>query len=294
MQRGVGMMASTFKSVRRRAFWLLAGLLVGFIRLLPDRLVVIIRSKSEIVRKMDYEHEDVLLIVDSEIEMGVRLHSCKKEPETVQWIETNFKENDVFFDVGANVGAYSLVASKFFNGNIKAYAFEPGFVTFGHLCRNILINRCQASITPLQIALSDKTNLDTFNYANLIPGGALHALGEPIDYKGDQFEPVLRQPVFCYRIDDLVQNFQIPVPNHIKLDVDGIEFNILKGADETLNNPSVKSIILELDDGDQQGITIADYLASKGFEFQSKHKYVYGGNSGPLSQVYNYIFRRIE
>lgn len=267
-------------------------ILVFLVNRLPVRVHVIIKSNSVVLRKIDYQRHDILLHVDSDIEYGVRLISCQKEPETIEWIETFFNEGDTFFDIGANVGAYSLVASKFCHDNIKVYSFEPGFMTFPQLCKNIIANGCMDSIVPLQVALSDKTALDVFNYHNLIPGGAIHVLGKPIDYKGDVFEPVFKQPVLSLRIDDLIKHFQIPVPNHMKIDVDGIEFDVLRGADETLESPLVKSIILELEEGSKDAKTIIDYLAGKGLGFHSKHKYVLGGDSGPLSRVYNYIFHR--
>ena len=165
-------------------------------------------------------------------------------------------------------------------------------MTFPQLCKNIITNGCQESITPLQIALSDQTALAVFNYNNLIPGGAIHALGKPIDYKGERFEPVAKQPVLSYRIDDLIKHFQIPVPTHIKIDVDGIEFEVLRGAEKTLESPKVKSILVEFEEGSKEASAMMDFLAEKGHRFHSKHKYVYGGESGPMSKIYNYIFER--
>lgn len=270
-----------------------ASFILVITKILPDRFLLIIKANANSVKKMDYEHCDIFLNIDSAIEYDIRLNSCKKEPETVEWIETFFKEGDVFFDIGANVGAYSLVASKFFNGKIAVYAFEPAFPTFPQLCKNVLLNRCQGCIIPLQIALSDKTIIDNFNYLDLIPGGACHAFGEAIDYKGDVFKPIFKQPILSYRIDDLVKQFEIPIPNHIKIDVDGIEFSILKGADETLENPLVSSILLELEEGREEAKQIIVFLSRKGFEVHSKHQYVYdGGDTGPFSKMYNYIFKR--
>jgi FkbM family methyltransferase len=259
--------------------------------ILPDRFLLGIKTHA-LVKKMDYEHCAIFLNIDSAIEYDTRLHSCKKEPETIEWIETFFKEGDVFFDIGANVGAYSLVASKFFNRKIKVYAFEPGFPTFVQLCKNMLLNGCQESIVPLQIALSDKTIVDNFNYHDLIPGGALHAFGEAIDNKGNVFKPVFKQPILSYRIDDLVKQFEIQIPNHIKIDVDGLEFSILEGSDETLSNPLVRSILVELEEGGEEANQIIEFLARKNFEVHSKHKCIYGAETGQFSKMYNYIFLR--
>ena len=240
-------------------------------RLLPDVALLSLKSDINIVGRLDYKRHSVFLNVESEIEHRVRLTSCRKEPDTIEWIETFMANGDVLYDVGANVGAYSLVASKFFEGRVSVYSFEPAFLNFAQLCKNVALNRCQESITPFQVALSGETGVETFNLFNLIPGGAVHALGEAVDYQGNGFQPVSTQPVLMYRLDDFIKQFQIPAPNHIKIDVDGTEFSILKGMDATLGSGSVRSMMLELTEGMGDGVQIIDYLSSKGFALHSRN-----------------------
>jgi hypothetical protein len=133
---------------RQRPNELLDRALLLMIKALPDRDLLNIKEHLNVVRKMDYKRLDIFLNIDSHIEYDTRLHSCEKEAETIDWIATFFKEGDIFFDIGANVGAYSLVASKFYNGKIMIYAFEPGFANFVQLCKNILLNGCQESHYP--------------------------------------------------------------------------------------------------------------------------------------------------
>jgi FkbM family methyltransferase len=259
-------------------------------KVLPERLLIFIKSKTKVVKKMDYEGQDIYLNVDSEIERNTRLHSCRKERETVEWIQKFFKDGDVFYDIGANVGAYSLVAAKFLQGKGRIYAFEPAFPNFAQLGKNIFINGCADSVTPFQVALSDETKIDRFNYENLVPGGALHALGKPVDYKGDLFKPVLTLPVLTFRLDDLVERFRIPYPNHIKVDVDGTELRVLKGAEKTLAAEDLRSILVEIEEGDQEAAETLEWLHDKGFALHEKYKYTPQDDTGPLSKVYNYIF----
>lgn len=261
---------------------------------MPDNALVILKSQIVLLRKMDYLRHDIFLNIDSNIENGVRLRSCKREPETVEWIETCFGAGEVFYDIGANVGAYSLVASKFLEGKARVYAFEPSFINYPQLCRNVISNSCQESVFPMQIALSDVTGLDTFNYYNLEPGGAIHTLGEPIDYKGDIFEPVVKQQVVSYRMDDLVENFCMPIPNHIKIDVDGIELKVLQGAERVLSDPQVLSVILEIQEGDAEADEIVAFLRSRGLVYHSKHRYLYGDEAEAINKMYNYIFKRAQ
>lgn len=241
------------------------------IRVLPDSRLIAFKSGIKVVKKMDYQRRDIFLDVESDVEYRLRLHSCQKEPETVKWIETFIKEGDVLYDIGANSGAYSLVASKFFNGKVTVYAFEPAFLNFAQLCKNVALNKSQDTVIPLPVALSDKTNIANFNLRSLVPGGAIHSLGEPLDPDGNAYTPAFRQPVMSYRADDLIEQFDLRTPNHIKIDVDGNEYSVLKGMEKTLGCGAVKSVLLELNGGQGHDQEILDLLAEKGFQVHSNY-----------------------
>ena len=103
----------------------------------PDKSLVSLKSSINVVKKIDYPGRDIYLAVDSDFEYRVRLHASQLEPETVEWIENYLKEGEVLYDVGANTGAYSLIASKHLNGKVTACAFEPSFLNFTQLCKNL-------------------------------------------------------------------------------------------------------------------------------------------------------------
>jgi FkbM family methyltransferase len=267
---------AALRILRGRFFKIFTLVTLIFIKALPDDALLNIQPNLHMVRRLDYKSKKILLSIQSPIEYYSRLNSCRNEPDTIKWIETFFKKGDVFFDIGANTGAYSLVASKLYNGEIVVYSFEPSFPNYPRLCENVFLNDVQESVIPLPVALSDNTTIDAFNYQNIIPGGSLHALGKPIDYLGENFVPVLRQPVLSYRIDDLLPQFNIPTPNHIKIDVDGIELAILEGAKETLSNPLLRSIMLELvlesKGGNDKKNRIFELLTKQGFKFHSNYQ----------------------
>jgi len=254
------------------------------VNVLPAGIKVFLKSHLKVVKRMDYSKGEILLDVSSSMEYQVRLHSCRREPETVQWIETFFQDKDVFFDVGANVGAYSLLAAKCFKGNVPVYAFEPSFLNFPQLCKNIHINGFQESITPFNIALSDKTSVDHFNYKNFDVGGATHTLGEAKDDHNNSFIPVYRQATLGYAMDEFVKEFRLPIPQHIKLDVDGNEWLILQGARGILENPRMKSLLIELGEDDTR---IQKYLTQKGFSLHAKHQI-----GLPEAKIFNCIFKK--
>jgi FkbM family methyltransferase len=207
----------------------------------PGELVqpLLERVKPE---RLDYPHADIYLRVTSKTERN-RLRACAKEPFTIEWIESVVRAGDVFYDIGANVGAYSLVAAKKPGGAARVFAFEPSYVNLASLCANILTNDAVDQITPVPVALSNASELTVFRLRTLEPGGARHTLGHRASAEG----PTLyAQPAMTFGLDDLVQRFGLPLPHHIKLDVDGGELAVLEGAARTLSSPTLRSMLIEV------------------------------------------------
>jgi FkbM family methyltransferase len=269
-------------------------LIQGLSKRLPDRLLLLAKANLNLIKKMDYSRYDIYLNVDTEAEYDVRLQSCKKEPGTIQWIERLMKEGDILYDIGSNVGAYALVASKFTHGKGKVYAFEPSFSTFGNLCRNVLLNRCSGSVVPLNLALSNRTMLGCFNYLDVASGTSCHAFGTNVSFSGEEFEPVYKQEAVAYTLDDLIETFRLECPNLIKIDVDGIELPILEGAEKTLKRHELKSVLVEINEKLQETArSIIDILVKAGFEMDSRERCNLDEKAaGPFSECYNYTFSR--
>lgn len=260
------------KSLARISYQLVKYIAVVAVKLMQrftPRLLVEIKERGSVLVLMDYKPHPIMLSVESIIEYTTRRNSAGKEPETIHWIETYIRAGEVVYDIGANVGAYSLVIDRHTEGRAKVYAFEPSFSTFAQLNKNIFVNSCQGRIIPLYIALSSKTQITTLNYSSLTPGTALHALGAPVDHLGKNFTPVFQQPVLSYRIDDLIDAFGIEKPNHIKLDVDGIEWEILQGADRVLKEKALRTIQVEMEPSLESCQRITDFLISKGFHLEA-------------------------
>lgn len=217
---------------------------------------------------LDYGRKQILLSVDSPIGLD-RLNACRKEPETVAWIETNIKPGDVLYDIGANVGAYSFVADAITEGNSVIYAIEPSFSTFDTLSKNVQLNNCQGRVIPLHIALSNKTGLANFNYSSVESGGAFHSVArERVGKKGQ--DPEFVQPILSFRLDDLVDQFHLRLPNHIKLDVDGDEFLVLEGAPNILSSSRLKTLMIESDVNNNSYERIVNLLEEYNFKLISQ------------------------
>ncbi|NQT95006.1 MAG: FkbM family methyltransferase [Candidatus Omnitrophica bacterium] len=208
-------------------------------------------KRIEITHKLDYGKSDIYL------HDNIRLASCKREPDTIRWIE-DFKKDDIAFDVGANIGAYSLVMAKRIR---KVYAFEPSVFTFNTLIKNIHTNKA-VNIVPLNIALSQHKRLGTFVYSSTSLGSLMHRLDGNME--GSAYE----QQILSYSIDELIDDFKIEPPQHIKIDVDGTEFEILKGAAKTISGEGFNSLIVEADAKNNE---MFDYLKSLGFQKEAKY-----------------------
>ena len=74
----------------------------------------------------------------------------------LDWLDKTLHDGDVFFDVGANVGIYSLYAALR-NPKTKVYAFEPEYSNLHQLKQNILLNSLAETIFPYSLALYDAT-----------------------------------------------------------------------------------------------------------------------------------------
>jgi FkbM family methyltransferase len=261
--------AARLLRVRRGVDVATAAALGLLFRPLPLRIQVLAKGRFASTGRLDYPGGAIRLVVDAESERP-RLDSCIKEPETVAWIERYVRPGDVVFDVGANVGAYSLVADRATGGTAQIYAFEPSFSTYAQLNRNVALNGSQGRIVPLLLALSDVNALVTFHYSSLAPGTALHTLGDAVDQLGQPFRPAFSQPVMTYRMDDLIACFDLPTPNHIKLDVDGLELQVLRGANGALANPALRSVLVEVEPGRPGTAELEALLGAHDFRVEAR------------------------
>ena len=170
-----------------------------------------------------------------------------KEPETIQWINT-FNNNCIFWDIGANIGLYSIYAAKN-KKNIKVYSFEPSTSNLRTLSRNISINKLQNKIFIIPFALSNlKNKILQLKEKQFIEGGALNAFGVNYDFSGKNFFFENSYNTFGTSLDNLIDKKVLSIPNYIKIDVDGIEDLILIGSKNVLSNKKIKSILIEINE----------------------------------------------
>ena len=158
----------------------------------------------------------------------------------------------VLWDIGANVGLFSLYAGSILDGNgVRVVSFEPAAANYSALNRNIEINAMTEHVVAYCIALADRTKIGRLNIGGggvgTFPGSCMNGFETEMDQNNEHIKPVYRQGSIGFCIDDFVERFQPPLPTHIKIDVDGIEAEILRGGRHTLSASSVRSMIIEME-----------------------------------------------
>ena len=166
------------------------------------------------------------------------------EPDTLEWLDS-LPGDACFWDIGANIGTFSLYAAL--GRESRVLAFEPGAASFAVLNRNIELNGMSDRIAAYSIAFSETTRLDVFNMSGTSAGSSMHGFGTETDQFGEAIETRFRQGAIGFSIDDFVATFAPPLPTHVKIDVDGIEAEILRGGRNTLTAPSVEGMIVEIE-----------------------------------------------
>lgn len=194
-----------------------------------------------------------------------------KEEDTINWIN-NFKKESVFYDIGANVGVFSLYAA--IKKKCKVYSFEPEPNSFIDLYNSIKINK-DTDVLAMLIPLADEKNTNFFNLnKDFISGYSGHKFGDPVDGKS-------RYGICSDTIKNLIKNNIIKQPDYIKIDVDGTEIKVLNGMENLWSSSKLKSILVEFNNSKDLNY-YSEFLSKFGFFLSQR----------PNEKGSNYIFSR--
>lgn len=226
------------------------------------------------MRKLDYQQKDIFMLTDTIREYETRARSVIKEPKTVLWIEKYGGDSAVLYDIGANTGAYSLIAAA---RGAQVVAFEPASQNVYKLYKNALLNKLNEHIIVVPLIL-EANNGTAKSFIKNRTFGATHgfSLGE------QSSDTVAGETFLAMGLDNCIQTFSLPIPTMIKIDVDGAEVNVLKGAQKLLINPILTTLLIETDDVHIE--VILSLCTSAGFMLVDEER------SG--SKAINYIFER--
>jgi len=157
-------------------------------------------------------------------------------------ITSLLREGDVFYDIGANIGFFSVLAGRLVGQAGAVYAFEPVPENASTLARTARLNQL-GNIEVLELAISHHTGRGELCLACHAGGASLKSASVPPDLSGSIF-------VDTYSIDDLVQSRRIRPPVMVKIDVEGAEKDVLQGMRKVLHvwRPTV---VVEVDDAEK-------------------------------------------
>ena len=157
-----------------------------------------------------------------------------KEPETLAWID-DFKSDAVFWDIGANIGIYSLYCA-YKHPEMLIHAFEPLRSNYLRLWQNIWKNEF-TNIVAHYMAIGNENGIKWFT-ANSAETGSSGGQVRNEAGTGINYQITARSGDYMSR--------SIGAPNYVKIDTDGNEYDIILGMYETLNIlPHVRSILIE-------------------------------------------------
>lgn len=204
-------------------------------------------------------------------------------------IKNRLKEGNVFIDIGANVGSYTLVAAKHVGETGKVIAFEPVGTAYDRLIENISLNNI-ANIEPERKAVYNKNqNLELHIASN-------KNLGMSSIYHHDT-ESGLIEKVGAIRFDDYISDHSIDRIDLIKIDIEGSEMFALQGMKESLEKFKPE-IFIELKD---EAFQHSDYSVNHVVEFLTRLGYKQyavdeNGNLIPdldkrRKDYYNFLFK---
>jgi FkbM family methyltransferase len=184
------------------------------------------------------------------VEGSVLFDGYFDEP-VLQAITENLRANEVFWDIGANVGLHALTVKKI-KSDVECIAFEPFYKNFERLCTNQALNP-DLPVVKYNLALADKSTIEKL-YTSLNNSGrtSLQPLQDSVTTE-----------IFVSTVtgDGLIQS-GVPQPHVMKLDTEGTELAILHGCLELLQKNQLRVIVYE---SFTQQMDIEKFLKSFGF-----------------------------
>jgi len=174
---------------------------------------------------------------------------------------------------------------------VSVYAFEPAPGNFYLLSRNIELNGFDERIASFCIAFNDASRIDTFYMASTDLGAAMNTFGQATDWQGQPYTAKIKQSMLGFSIDDFIRSYGPLFPNHMKIDVDGIEKKIVDGAAQTLSDKRLRTVLVELNTDLEDCSEVIDAMRTHGLVLH-KREHAPAVDSGPYSSVFNHIFVR--
>jgi FkbM family methyltransferase len=151
----------------------------------------------------------------------------------------HLRAGSVLFDIGANVGFFTVIGARIVGESGSVHAFEPVARNAAWLRLNCRLNRLR-NVHVLQVAAGEASRVGALHLADYSGGSTIDVAGRPPDYRR-----TLGVDVVC--IDDLVESGALARPHVVKIDVEGAELHVMRGMRRTLQQYR-PVVIYETDD----------------------------------------------
>ncbi len=159
---------------------------------------------------------------------GIRFIKGTYEPKNVEAIQKTVREDDIAYDVGAHVGYFSVLMGDIVGSGGQVIAFEPRGLNLGYLQRHVSVNNCD------NIKIVSKALGDHSGHARLET-----RTGSGTGYISDSGD----EAVEITSIDELVESGALPPPTFLKIDVEGGEMAVLRGARKVIATQRPRMIL---------------------------------------------------
>ena len=221
-----------------------------------------------------------------------------KEPGTVELIRKELREGDVFCDIGANMGLYTMMAAARVGSTGRVYAFEPLAANFASLVDTIRLNRFCDRVTPFSLALTDAPGVYPFHYLSMEAGDSGSQLHEAVDLHEQHFSPQVTEMKFGTSVDELVQTGAMQPPDVVKIDVDGNEVRILRGMQQLLRGER-RPRIVSVEVNARERAALFALMEEAGYGLVGRNDTMGGlrqinAGASPEEVAYNAIFRPMK
>ena len=253
-----------------------------------------IKIQFEQIYSLNYKGKSFSMHVGNPVELWRVTTFQSKEPETVRWVHETVCAESVFCDVGSNIGIYSLLALAC-HESCRVICFEPDPLNFSRLAQNIHLNRFVSRAALFPLGLSDRFDLTFFNSSSFVTGKAENwATGHGGEESFDELsvrsqDAAMITGCAITTLDEFLSSCPgVGKPTHLKIDVDGPEMRILKGAEKTLRSEKMKHILVELFE-DEVGAARA---LLEGFGFEMVGEKIHSVLPSKRGHLGNRIFRR--
>ncbi len=210
----------------------------------------------------------------STIACGQKIFSFNTEKSEQTLVRNLIQPGMTVFDIGANIGDYSILFSKLVGKSGKVYAFEPTLTTFSKLNERIEKYQCK-NVSLFQIAIfSQEGQVEINEFPEDYSGW--NSIGKPKMLDPQQnyekyVEIIRTESVKSLTIDSFCRNNGIEKIDYLKIDVEGAESHVLLGANELLKEKKIRFIQFEISENMLKGLNLQakdvfDILINNGYE----------------------------